>query len=488
VYATFDGHRQSDFNTYIYVSHDFGSTWQSASANLKDEVVKTLTEDQKNPDVLYVGAETGLFISIDRAKSWTRVRANLPTVRIDEITLHPRDNAMILATHGRAIWILDHLEPIQEYAAAQAAATDARLFTPPPFAMYRRPARDRNYEFWGDQTFYGENPPQAAVISWLNKQPVGDVKLKITDAAGREIRELSGTVLARSNKAGIQTACWDLRVQPAPAPPPAPGGRGSTSSTGAGQTASADSTQPATSSSGQPPTVQTPNQMEQPSPFGAGCPSTAGQAGGGGGGGFGGGGPNVAGPLVIGGVYTIALVVDGKTVDTKPLRVNNDPDVVLTSAERKRMFDMAMEVHGMQPGITEAATAHGALTRQITELGATIDARSDIPPDVKTAFDAFRKELAALAPKLTLPQGGRGGGGRGGAPESLVTKVGQAKNGLMAGMSVGDQTVRAYTEVKAQAPKAIADLNAAIAKTATLSGMLAKYNLTLTVPAPIKVP
>ena len=77
---------------------------------------------------------------------------------------------MILATHGRAIWVLDHLEPIQEYAAAQAATADAKLFTPPPYAMYRRPARDRNYEFWGDQTFYGENPPPAAVISWFNKK------------------------------------------------------------------------------------------------------------------------------------------------------------------------------------------------------------------------------------------------------------------------------------------------------------------------------
>jgi hypothetical protein len=74
---------------------------------------------------------------------------------------------MVLATHGRTIWILDHLEPIQEYAAAQAVTTDAKLFTPPPSSMYRRPARDRNYEFWGDLTFYGENPPQAAVISWL---------------------------------------------------------------------------------------------------------------------------------------------------------------------------------------------------------------------------------------------------------------------------------------------------------------------------------
>ena len=235
VYATFDGHRQNDFGTYIYVSHDFGQTWQSAAANLKDEVIKTMTEDLKNPDVLYAGAETGLFVSIDRAKSWVRIKANLPTVRIDEITLHPRDNAMVLATHGRAIWILDHLEPIQEYAAAQSATADVKVFTLPPFAMFRRPARDRNYEFWGDQTFFGENPPPAAVVSWVNKKAVGEVKLRITDAAGREIREISGPVLANSNKAGIQSACWDLRVQPNPAPPPA-----RSPSTGSGQRPDAD--------------------------------------------------------------------------------------------------------------------------------------------------------------------------------------------------------------------------------------------------------
>src|SRR5262249_59151786 len=156
-------------------------TWQSANGNLKGEVVKTITEDQKNPDVLYIGTETGLFVTVDRARTWQRIKANLPMVRIDEITLHPRDNAMILATHGRAIWILDHLEPIQEYAAVQASASAAggndvaKLFTPPPSAMYRRPARDRNYEFCGDQTFYGENPPQAAVLSWLNTNQVRHV-------------------------------------------------------------------------------------------------------------------------------------------------------------------------------------------------------------------------------------------------------------------------------------------------------------------------
>src|SRR5579864_6020433 len=226
VYATFDGHRQDDYATHIYVSHDSGQTWESAGANLTDQVVKTLTEDMRNPNVLYIGTETGLFVSIDKAKSWQRIKANLPTVRIDEITIHPRDNALILATHGRALWILDHLEPIQEYSAAEQAPGDARLFSMTEPAMYRRPARDRNYEFWGDHTFFGENPPQSAVISWVNKKQVGEVRLKISDAAGREVRELSGQTLANRNKPGIQSACWDLRVQPAPAPPNAGRGRG----------------------------------------------------------------------------------------------------------------------------------------------------------------------------------------------------------------------------------------------------------------------
>ncbi|HEX6974409.1 MAG TPA: hypothetical protein VF147_08410, partial [Vicinamibacterales bacterium] len=119
VYVTFDDHRQNNFDSYVYVSKDYGQTFTSLASTLKGEVVKTLTEDLKNPDVLYVGTETGLFASIDRGRTWNRLKGNFPTVRVDEITLHPRDNAMIVATHGRAIWILDHLEPIQEYAAAQ---------------------------------------------------------------------------------------------------------------------------------------------------------------------------------------------------------------------------------------------------------------------------------------------------------------------------------------------------------------------------------
>ena len=306
VYATLDGHRQNDYETYIYASSDFGATWNPLNGNLKGEVARTLTEDVKNPDVLYLGTETGLFVSLDRGRNWRRVKANLPTVRIDEIVIHPRDNALLLATHGRSIWVLDHLEPIQEYAATMQTTADARLFTPPPFAWYQRPARDRNYEFWGDQTFFGENPPQAAVLSWFNRKQVGDVKLRITDAAGREVREISGPVLSKSTNPGIQSACWDLRVQPVPAPDlgGAPGRQGGA--------VPAQTAPPSPAQSEALPTGPVGQQTQQ-NLFGAGCGGPAGGGGGGGFGGFGGGGAS-PGPYVLPGLYNVALVVDGKTL------------------------------------------------------------------------------------------------------------------------------------------------------------------------------
>jgi hypothetical protein len=192
---------------------------------------------------------------------------------------------------------------------------------------------------------------------------------------------------------------------------------------------------------------------------------------------------------VLPGTYTVALIVDGKTTDAKPLRVTADPDVVLTTSERKRLYDMAMEMHEQQRRATDLANAFGALNRQVTELAATIGARSDIPADVKSSFEAFHKEVTALAPRLAAPvaAGRGGGGGRGaGAPDNVLTRLGTAKNGLMAGMWPTEQTMRAYNETKTQMPKAVADANAIFAKAATVGSELAKYNLLLTVPPPMK--
>ena len=471
VYVTLDGHRQNDYETYIYVSNDFGQTFKSLNGNLKGEVARTLTEDQKNADVLYLGTETGLFVSTTRGASWQRIKANLPTVRIDEITLHPRDNAMILATHGRALWVLDHLEPIQEYAKAQQTTADAALFGPPALAWYQRPARDRNYEFWGDQTYFGQNPPQATRLSWLNKKQVGEVKLRITDQGGREVREISGQALANSTKPGIQTACWDLRVQPVPNPDLGLGRGGQGGGQGGGRQGGG----------GQ----QGPQQPAQ-NPFGAGC-----GGGGGGFGGFGGGGGGNPGPYVLPGLYNVTLIVDGKSLETKPLRVMADKDVVLTEVERKRLYDMAMELHGLQKRANDVIASIVPLTRQLPEVKKQVESNTSVPADVKSQFESFEKELTALQTKL-VPQGGGGGrgggggGGRGGADPSPIGRLGQAKNGMMGGMWPTKTTMDAYDEAKKGVPAAMTEASALITKAQALSAALAKHNITLTVPPPTK--
>lgn len=455
VYATFDGHRQNEFNTWIYVSRDFGQTWQSLNGNLKDQVARTLLEDTKNPDVLYLGTETGIFVTLDRGNSWTRMKGNMPTVRVDEMVIHPRDNALVVGTHGRAIWVLDNLAPVQEMAAAQKSMTDATLFSTPPTAMYRRPARDRNYEFWGDQTFFGENPPAAAVISWYLKKDVGTVALRVTDASGHDVRELSGNVLRNSNKAGLQAACWDLRVQPVPNPNVGQQGRRG----GGGQDDDEDD------DDDEPERVR----------FGAGCT--------GGGGGFGGGGS--AGPFVLPGSYNVALVVDGKTVATKPIRVMGDPEVVLTQAERKRLHDMAMELHDLQRRANVVAERVVPVQRQLPEVMKQVGSKTDLPAEIKAQAESFNKEFTALAAKVVPPQGGRGRGGRGGGggTPSPIARAAQAKNGMMGGMWPTETTFDAYKEAKTSVPSAITEANAMLVKAQTLSAALAKHGITLNVPA-----
>jgi hypothetical protein len=246
------------------------------------------------------------------------------------------------------------------------------------------------------------------------------------------------------------------------------------------------------------------------SPFGAGCGTGA---GGFGGGGFGGGGAATAGPYVLPGTYNVSLIVDGKTVETRPLRVTADAEVALSEIERKRMFDMAMEMHELQKRATEVQNSLRPLNTRMTELAKEIAGRNDLPADVKATLEAFNKDLAAFAPKFAPAAFGRGGGagpaaaaapaaapaaaqpGQPGqatpAPSApptvnLLTRIGQAKNGLMATMPVSEQTTKAYAEAKAQVPKAILDANALFARAAALSTALAPYKMTLTAPQPVK--
>ena len=528
VYVASDAHRLNDYETHMWVSHDFGATFQSLNGNLKGEAVKTLTEDQRNQDVIYAGTETGLFVSLDRGKNWSRLRGNFPDVRVDEITLHPRENAMLLATHGRSLWILDHISPIQEYTAAQGA--DAHLFSIDP-ALQWRSYDDKNDEFWGHRYFVGENPPTDAVIQYFLKSAAKEVKLKITDSLGKDVRTL--TMAPARLAAGIQTACWDMRVEPIAAPggagAGAGGGRGGGGGGGGGGRGGGGG-------------------MAAPQPeAGYSAENPCGGGGFGGGGGRGGGGASPLGPPVLPGTYNVTLMVDGKAYETKPMKVVLDPELQMNDVQRKKYYDTVMDLHDMQRRGEEMTAALGPMYTQMNDVAEKLKTANNVPAPVKTQFDALKKEFDAVRVKFGVPGGaapaggGRGGGGaagggrgggRGGggaaggagaagggagaaaagaqgaatetpaqgggaggfgggnAPpdnDNLVAKAGNVKSQMMAFSEVpSDTLMKQYTDVKLALPRAISDANAVLVKAMTVSQSLKKYDVALTVPAPVK--
>jgi hypothetical protein len=224
-----------------------------------------------------------------------------------------------------------------------------------------------------------------------------------------------------------------------------------------------------------------------------------GGGGGFGGGGRGGGGGATAGPLVYPGTYTVQMLVAGKVVDSKPMRVSADPAVQMTDAQAKRYYDVAMDLHDMHRRAMEMANALNQVYPQMTDIGGKIGGMANVPAAVKPQFDAANKEFDAIRVKFGVPppQGG-GGGGRGGggggfgggaapSPADLAARVAAVKGLVLAFQDTpSDSAMRQYTDVKAALPKAILDGNAFLVKAMTLSQALKKHDLALTVPSPVK--
>ncbi|MBO0800434.1 MAG: hypothetical protein J2P31_16575, partial [Blastocatellia bacterium] len=134
-YVTFDGHRNDDFNPYVYTTEDFGETWKAITNNLP-YAAHVIREHPRNQNLLFTGTEFGLFVSFNRGGSWMKLKNNLPTVPVDDIAIHPRDNDLILATHGRGIYVLDDMTPLEQISET-IAASDAHLFDIRPATMWR---------------------------------------------------------------------------------------------------------------------------------------------------------------------------------------------------------------------------------------------------------------------------------------------------------------------------------------------------------------
>jgi photosystem II stability/assembly factor-like uncharacterized protein len=206
-YASLDGHRHDDLRPYVFVTRDYGRTWESISAGLPDfGNVNTIRQDPRSRNLLYAGTEFGFFVSLDEGKTWKRLMNNLPTVRIDDVLVHPRENDLVLATHGRSIYILDDVTALQQ-VTPEIVAADAHLFQPREAVLWKND-RTLSRAVTGAKHFRGANAPIGTAISYYLKAPAtSGIKLTITDqATGRIFRDL-----APSRDAGLNRIQWDLR-------------------------------------------------------------------------------------------------------------------------------------------------------------------------------------------------------------------------------------------------------------------------------------
>jgi photosystem II stability/assembly factor-like uncharacterized protein len=218
-YAAFDRHTFGDMAPYVFRTTDYGKTWTPLVTPQESKGVRgyahVIKEDLVKRDLLFLGTELGLFVSIDGGKSWAQFKGNhFPAVAVRDLAIQPRENDLVLATHGRGIWIVDDITPLR--------ALTPDLLTQEVAFVSARPVQQRieGSGGWanGDAVFVGDNPPEAAVITYYQRARhlFGKIKLEVLDASGRVVDELPA-----SKRPGLNRVTWPMREKPPRVPPAA---------------------------------------------------------------------------------------------------------------------------------------------------------------------------------------------------------------------------------------------------------------------------
>ena len=388
-YVTFDGHRSGDFNAYIFMTSDYGETWTSISHGIPASAgtLHVIREHPRNSNLLFAGAEFGAFVSFDRGADWLSVNNNLPTVPVDDIQIHPRDDDLVLGTHGRSIWVMDDISPLL-HLDQKVLDSDLHLF-PIRNAIEWRMYNNKGNT--GSQWFEAQNPPYGAILQFYLKAAPPEkepVKISILDSDGKVIRDIhcaapkpEAAAAPRrfgaapcEPKAGINRTNWDLRYSPWAEP--------------------------------------TPQQLQA---MAAGF-------------GF---GPR--GPLVDPGRYTVKIT-SGKEEQTQTVEVVDDPRISATPAAREARHSAVMKLYDL--GHTSDADR-----TTITGLKASLTAAMDswkkpgapkIPEDIQKAAEALAKKVDELHDKYVPPQLGLGNAGPPltYTPPPLPQRVGQLMSAI----------------------------------------------------------
>jgi photosystem II stability/assembly factor-like uncharacterized protein len=393
-FVTFDGHRTDDYNVYIFQTSDYGETWKAIRTGIPDAAgtVHVVREHPRSANVLFAGTEFGLWVSWDHGANWTALKNNFPTVPVDDIEIQAEQNDLVLATHGRSIWIFDDITPIEKFDAS-VASSDLKLFSPRAAILWD--LRERRWSA-GQKMFTGKNPPYGAILNYYLKEALppeapkaakddkdkdkkeaaageqkgkteaaadkpktpdaankeGKAKISVYDKDGKLVREFDGP-----GKAGVNRTNWDLRWNS--------------------------------------PAVPTPEQLEAAA---AGFDF----------------GPR--GPLVEPGEYTIKIKAGGKE-DSQKVVVTDDPRLQISPADRSARSEAIQQLYALAKttdkdrktiqGIKDGLKA----AREQWKKDADKPEAPKIPEEIQKAAEELQKKVDAVAEKYAREQEGLGNAG-----------------------------------------------------------------------------
>ncbi len=217
-YATLTGFHRDDFRPFVYQTEDFGATWRPITATLPaDAPANVIVEDHVNRALLFLGTDRGLFASFDAGATWTPFRANMPIVSVKDLVIHPRENDLVVGTHGRGLFVTD-ITPLQQLTP-DVLGKPAHLFAPEPKGL-RIESDWGNYRLYGDDILATPNEPNGMPIVFWQRE-AGPATVRVTNAAGETV--FTQQVAAGS---GMRQVLWNLRSAAGAAPGGARGGRG----------------------------------------------------------------------------------------------------------------------------------------------------------------------------------------------------------------------------------------------------------------------
>jgi len=355
-------YKSDDYRPYLYKTSDYGKTWKKIVNGIPaSHFTRVIREDLKQRGLLFAGTEFGIYVSNDDGENWKSIQLNLPIVPITDLAFHKRDDELVVATQGRAFWILDDLPLLRELKGG-APTDDVRLFAPKETIRAEGGGRGGG----GNRTpvAVGQNPPTGAIIDyWLKDRPTGEVKIEILDAAGKPVNKYSSNAPARPAAAEDATPVIDEQG----------GGGGGRGGFGAPARAPAQAGM---------------NRFvwDLHYPDATTFPGLIMWAG------------STRGPLIVPGTYTVKLTVGDKT-QSQQFVVKNDPRLKTTPAEFSAQLSLSIQVRDKLSQVNQAVIDIRAAKKQLEDYAARLkdDAAAKKVADAARDLD---KKLTAVEEEL----------------------------------------------------------------------------------------